>query len=408
MAYPKDFLVRTQAEKKDQVTIRDLEARLARGSILGPKQQNTLADAQERNKRASRRVFLGRSVSTIAGVGSIAALTAVGIDAFGSSDKHDPTSDLAIPPKTSETVAVPDKDGKKILFREIDKLPESAIKKLLNERVVPIFSHQGSTPFRATSGNFEFNVYDSFVRVNYPPGLRGSNGMYRSKGEATPVNSPRLIDNVNIQFPLNLEILSDDAPNFARAIDGITPLAGFTGTKGILFSDGITPEIVINRVDLNLVPPEKREVAETFENFLFIKEASGFLLDMLLAEESYEKMKELGIPTSIMVQGQNGQITEADTIWASMRGIQNQQGRSLVANDVGAVLLAYKALQGTRALDLIHGFSLRDAHVIDRVSGIEFGKTGGEILTSSYHFALNYPLYSELQPFTAGDITKNP
>lgn len=395
------LLVRTPAERTAQERVNTLQKRLARAGRLGQSDEGQLEISKALSRRSTRRVFLGRGITALAGAGAAAALVVSGIG-FGDEQET--------PQVSTESTPATEIDGRQQLLTEIDKLPESFIKTLLQERVRPIFEHTGPFPFLAKSGNYEFQVYNSKVEVNYPADIQLPSGAYSSNPDYNSEKLPRTQHDLELEYPLNREIAPIDDPsitNRAQA-DGITPTVIFERKKNGTLDNGIEPIVTINLGLDASIPPRNREKVKTFENFLFLKEACSALLDILLAEEMFNERKRLGFPNKIPGLTSKGKAVEIDIVWSLVQSMKVNEGRTLAAIDVGGIFLALAALRGTRNSDILHD-NLKDlANVIDRVSDIDFGSTANEMLNSTFHFSLNYSNYEELKPATRGDINLIP
>lgn len=405
MGYPKDFFVRTGAEKTEQRKVEQLRAKLDRLGRLSDSEKGQLEKSRLISTRATRRVALGRAGAAIIGGASVVGLAAAGLDPFGDSVKQPEGSHIAATPNP-EKLPTTELKGKERMLHEIDSLPSSKIKQLLQERVSPFFSQD--PPFTGTFGDMKFPVYNmevvsTFDNSNDPT---STGGTYTSRA-GSPPEEFHLPQAKTFLFPLVGILKSDEAvnlPNTSKSSDG-TVLYPIPISSEDAVYEGYSPRIEVYRASDFRVPSQYKTFVNNVESFSYIKEACTFLLEGMVTQLVFEKLMEMGISTEIEVAAQNGTRKTIQIVPQLSQKIHELNGRSKAGLDAGGHIIAFKAIEGTGEAQILRGGKLW-TDIIDNLSRTQLGNTIPEIAASSYAWSVDFLKSHTLH--IQGDITKIP
>lgn len=391
----KHLFVKTPEERRAQARVTQLQKRLAARGSLPEREQNQLEENSMLAQKVTRRVFLARAAAAALGLGA-----AVGLATLGIRLTEDDSQSLG------EEKQI---DARSELIQKIDLLPASQIKDLLEERVVPYF--KTPTPFIAKRGDFTYPVHASSVTKEFtldPNRAKSVDGTYIT---VAPIFSPEplhLTGETILKIPLVAGLVQDHEkllfPPENHAADGtIVFNVRFTPQDNII--EGFAPQITIVRPSPVIVPQDQKDIIDEFERIAFIKEAASILLDDILAEQTYLKMKKLGFPIYAQARKSDGEIVQAQMVHSLITTINNQNGRLLATLDTGGIIVALKAMEKSKSLSLGKADRVF-APIIDLLSTINLGNDAPTILSRAFDWSINYPEVSSLP--IRGNIRKIP
>lgn len=392
----KGLFVKTPEEQRAEKRVIEIKERLAERGRLSTRDQNQLESYSLLTQRATRRVFLARTAAAIGGLGAAVALGNLGIRRFTEDD--------------SQSLDVEKKiDAKSELLHEIEFLPPSTIKDLLAERVAPYF--KTPTPFIAKRGDFRYPVHASAVTKAFtidPNKAKDVDGTYEVVAPIFSSEPIHLTENKRFKIPLVAGLVQEHEKRLFlpenHATDGTILINVDIDVKDTIV-EGVAPRITIVRPRPEIVPQDSKDVINTFERLVFIKEAASSLLYDILGEQTYLKMNALGLPIYAQAIKSNREFVQVEVVHALLTTINNSNGRLLAALDAGAIIVALKAMEKVQSLPLVRR-DKRLAPIFDSLPTINLGNDAPTILSRAFAWAINYPAVNNLP--IKGDMKKIP
>lgn len=391
----KSLFVKTPEERIAEARVTELQKRLTVGGRLGAIDQDQLEIYSILSRKATRRVFLARATACALGFGAAAGLAALGIKL---------TEDDSQSSKKEKQI-----DARSELLQEIDLLPQSQIKDLLEERVVPYF--KTPTPFFARRGDFIYPMHTSSVIKEFTIDPNRAKIVDATFSAVAPIFSPEplhLTGETILKIPLVAGLVQEHEKRLFspenHASDGtIVFNVRLTPQDNII--EGLAPQITIVRPSPVIVPQDSKDMIDEFERIAFIKEAASILLYDILVEQTYLKMKELGFPIYAQARKSDGKIVQAQMVHSLITTINNQNSRLLAALDAGGIIVALKAMEKSESLSLGKG-ARGFAPIIDSLPTINLGNDAPTILSRAFTWSINYPEVHSLP--IRGDMKKIP
>lgn len=377
----KRLFVKTPQERRAERRVIELKERLAERGRLPTRDQEQLERYSILAQRATRRVFIAKTVLAVAGLGAAVVLGDLGIRRLTEDDSQ---------PLEKEKQT----DARSEVLHEIGILPPSAIKDLLVERVVPYF--KTPTPFITQRGDFRYPVHASAVTKEFTMDPSTAESVHGTNEIVAPIFSPEpihLTEKRRFKIPLVAGLVRENEkrlfPPENHAPDGTIMInVDFTPENSII--EGVAPRIIIVRPRPVIVPQDFKDVVDASERITFIKEAASILLYDILEEQTYLKMKELGLPIYAEARKPNDEIFQAEMVHMSSTTINNSNGRLLAAIDAGGIIVALKAMEKTQSLSL--GKRIKElAPLMDLLPTINLGNDAPTILSRTFAWAINYP-----------------
>ncbi|HVZ59074.1 MAG TPA: hypothetical protein VG935_04965, partial [Patescibacteria group bacterium] len=289
------------------------------------------------------------------------------------------------------------------LAEYVAELPETRIKDLLLERVMPRFEEPGVHTI--TRGNFSYELGRGTVtEVGGAP--------HEIFGKSTSDNDP---DPSTIVTPI------ESGRMLVPYVDGFnTPeeIATATGGKGGRLAFGITysPEspfssafdsfISISRPPSQIVPDAEREATANALRQIYIKEACTFLMVDLLAEQTFNIMEQAGRPSTITVVDGTGKRREVSMIYETILALEQKQGRTQQIIDGGGFVLSSQAAGSADYFNDIVQNSL-NPDLISKMGVLPIAPDNSSLLENTIAFSLaNANQFKEFA--VQGDATRYP
>lgn len=316
------------------------------------------------------------------------------------------TGQSEVPPRVVRAAATPAaKDslgpeiGRQRLIQELDVLPSSPIRDLLQERVKPFY--QSIPPETINRGGLEIRIFNPTVKFSIVGPPRGNEpfllGVFTArpnenypKGEGPFLPIGRIIR----QVPYPLLILDRDKPRLDPkdlASDG-TLLIGITFNANTPVQDGIWPLININAPESSSLTPAQRRLYGNRTRFAYIKEACTQLVYDLWLEEVISKINSLRLNPYIEVLKPDNSIGRIEIVTSSITTMNNSShGRLEAVLDLAGYLVAFKAVEKSdinapRNLD-DQGF--KKARPLMEATNL--GNTPHDILSRAFDWVLTTP-----------------
>lgn len=297
------------------------------------------------------------------------------------------------------------KPPKKRLLRAINSLPESPIKSLLADRTFLYYQDQPPKSVNISGVDFKIRAPTIVIETSNQTEVGGS---YIPRAEGLPPSEALYpVAEEVIKIPYLGLLLESERQNFLQdnLAQDQTPFVYIRFPTNIPLYEGFNHKITIVTPNPNLIKPDSRVEYAAYEEFGFIKEASGLLLDDIWIKEVIKKMQELGWPTHIQARKSDGSVVQTEIIIQSLHIITLNNGRFLAARDLASYLIAFKAVWGTwvfRELPKDPKF----AQVLPGIKDVNLGDSENEILYNSFKWAITSPVAQGLVHI--GSIKKLP
>ncbi|MBI2611207.1 twin-arginine translocation signal domain-containing protein [Candidatus Gottesmanbacteria bacterium] len=277
------------------------------------------------------------------------------------------------------------------LFREMDILPQGPIRRLLQDRLKPIF--QEPTPPEVVRGEYHYPIHEAnvFLEENNQPFTLGLFNM-RQKNKTDPpefrVNQETVV-NIPITHFLTQSEKDGISNEYKKGAIVFIPVH-FTPEDPIY--TGIAPEIIIRRQPLSQDPVEQ-EVQDVFERFVWIKEASSILLSELLFEDTYKTMHRNGFETQFTVFTERGQHGRVNMVIDALGAIVSHESRLIALLDIGGYVLSYKALENDKDFQrMAPSMNQKYLQLVNRfIKPADLGNTPDEIMRNTFSLILQNP-----------------
>lgn len=295
-------------------------------------------------------------------------------------------SGLIVPSSSQEAPKPP----KKRLLQAINSLPESPIKSLLANKTS--LYYQDQPPQFVNISGVDFKIRAPAIVIETSNQIKPA-GSYTPRSEGlSPSEALYPLAEETIKIPYLGLLLESERQNFPKdnLAQDQTPFLYIRFPTNRPLYEGFNHKITIVTPNPNLIKPDYRVEYAAYEEFGFIKEASGLLLDDIWIKEVIKKMQELGWPTHIQARKSDGSVVQTEIIIQSLRIITLNNGRFLAARDLASYLTAFKAVWGTwvfRELPKDPKF----AQVLPGIKDVNLGDSEKEILYNSFKWAITSP-----------------
>lgn len=296
---------------------------------------------------------------------------------------------------------------KALLTTEINRLPDSSIKSLLQQRVSPIFSP--TPPLAMSYGDFQFPIRGSDVEITYSESAQLSGQLLQQFYEYNPPAYKSTFD-VRLVVPVVGNIIKESEKNqFPQTADDGTPFFNFSITPDSPMFEGMGPKILITRPRRGVSSPAAEKFTDEFTKFLLIKESCTNLLTGIVAEEMHKEMQKYSVPTKIDASAKDGTVHKIEAINMALDAVSRRNQRLQIAIDLGGAAIAIKATENTAMLNEILGDS-NLAYLAGALKQVDLGSTAPEIMKNAFSHVLGLPNLEQvlLQSGIKGDITKFP
>jgi hypothetical protein len=285
--------------------------------------------------------------------------------------------------------------GKQNLTEELDKLPDTPIKRLLQSRIRPLFG--SNPPTKINYDGLQINLANPTVvlkteNINQVSGLYTLRANFKESFEAVypTVETTLRLPYMGLLF--NSEVSLFSKSDFGT--DG-TPLIDITFPVDKPLYSGLAPAITITTPDLLSVEPKYRQFYINMRRFSFVKEACSALLVDIYFETVIRKMHELGLSTTVSGRSVGEPVKQTEAITQSIAVINNHGGRMRAAIDMAGYLLAFKATKGTE-IDDPNNTDENFAKLRPEMESAQLGITAQETLYKSFIWTLTTPKANEL------------
>lgn len=293
--------------------------------------------------------------------------------------------------------------GKRKLVQEIERLPQSPIKTLLQQRIKPYY--QFNYPKIVDFAGIEINIQNPEVRLR-TENINQVSGRFTFRG-SRPSEPLYPTQTTVVKIPyvgLILDSERAEIPPQNVASDG-TPLLEITFLPNIPFYTGFSPLMEVTTPDPSASKPGYKKLYEVFERFVFIKEACSHLVFDLWVEEVAKKMRQLNLQSNVEARRRDGAKINTEIISQSINQMHDFNGRIAATIDIAAYLVTLKAVEGTELTDTQYmDENFKRAYVSMR--GVDLGETPRDILYNSLRWVLTTPEAKLL--YHVGDLNKIP
>lgn len=295
--------------------------------------------------------------------------------------------------------------GKQRLIKELDKLPDSVVKSLLQARIKPLFGQ--NPPSSLNYDGLDIKLSRSAV-VLKNLNANSVSGHFTPRDSSTTKLEPLFpTKNSTLRLPYRGLMLDTEKQNFPpRNLDTDGNLlidVEFPIDKP--FYEGLSPVITVVAPDPAVLVENNRQIYKNLERLVLVKEACTFLLVDIFISEAVRKMHEAGFDITIEAKDRSGKIRQGEALIQSLALANNALGRIAAAIDLGGYLLAFKAVEGTE----IDPEKLDESFAMARSSmkAVELGTLPKDVLYNSFHWAITDPDASQ-QLHHVGNINKIP
>lgn len=245
-------------------------------------------------------------------------------------------------PKITEAQEAPivETDGKARLTSEIENLPDSPIKKQLQERI-GFYLNQPSQ-FTIDESGIPINIYSTRV-VDFETDFDTIHADFALRDPKFMPPSHRVAKKTYVYTPLLALTTPDETQKRygQNTQDGI-PIQPISLSQGTNIYEGFAYIINVAHPKYKAIAPNHRGFDEAAVKFAYIKEACSFLLFDILLSETAKKMQDFGLDGYIDV-ADGGRIEVLST---ALSIILNNKGRFTALLDLGGFALAVKAYEG--------------------------------------------------------------
>lgn len=315
-------------------------------------------------------------------VGGGLLLTGIGLQSCGNG-----LQGTTFPTHTAEVplITEPSTDAKMLVVQEITALPDSAIKRLLTERVTPYFVT--TTPFMSNIEGFSFPVHrvGATLKLINEPNVRGK---YNGR-EGNPPPEHRLLSPLRLDVPLVGVVTPQEIAGFKNTTPDGIPIFGldFTTTEPIY--EGIAPHITIEKPNPQIAQ-QNQKLFEVLTQATAIKEACSFLMENILMQHMHSKMQELGIPTLQSARKTtDNSLHQVNLVPQIVNKIHSRNGRWVNGVDATGLIMLFKAL-GKQELQTLRQYKPYQS-IIDNIDTVNLGTSATEVMHNSFEWYIRYP-----------------
>ncbi|MDO8269681.1 MAG: hypothetical protein Q7T54_03360 [Candidatus Levybacteria bacterium] len=271
-------------------------------------------------------------------------------------------------------------DARNTLINEVSALPDSYIKTLLGQRVVPYF--QQATPFVSNTEGFPLPVHASSVSLTYINN-KDVKGTYNSRGGNAP-SEFRLTSPITIPVPLASTIPEDQGYKFPVEFRVDEPVY-----------EGVAPKITVKTPTQKIIFPNEKLLFDAVTRSVFIKEASSFLIENMLMADINARMKTANLPTALNAREvSSGREKMVNIVPQIINKIHGRNGRWVNGIDACGILISLKAMNSSD-LSLLKNYSTYRP-IIDSLDQIDLGNNPSDFINNAMKWYLNYPDISKL------------
>lgn len=285
--------------------------------------------------------------------------------------------------------------GRDRLLAEIEGLPDTYVKKLLQERVKPYFLEDTVYPLtlERADGEFKFRVYGAEVAQEKLDVLRIGGRLSPRSGVPTTSFRPEVETSINIPLlfgPTEDEARQRNIPPEFRLPDGSGYFATVRYTVDRNIYDGLKPEMLIRTPRADIIPPNERDYYSRVEKFVYIKEASSMLFYDLVMEETFRRMENYGFDWKLRAKGPNG-LEEIEMVNKALTDLGRTGGRILALADLAGYYLAMKAFESDEEMKAVLSRDPAIKPVLETLSEYSYEQSPFGLISAIESWALREP-----------------